>query len=175
MLFFSFFSDLFFVLFFFLSQISVSFPIICGFSHRFFLRFLLFAVFFPFVLFLSPKFVYFPPALSSLPSCALSALIWVFSSPFYPSGIVVAHYLQSITTALALGGELVYHRRPGEEGAVLSLAGRYTGTAPWAGLRGEGWELSGWDVWWPRPYAGPSKLGGISLVGRCGGPAPRRD
>lgn len=42
------------------------------------------------------------------------------------SGIVVAHYLQSITTALALGGELVYHRRPGEEGAVLSLAGRYT-------------------------------------------------
>ncbi|KAM9385245.1 mitochondrial import receptor subunit TOM40B [Pholidichthys leucotaenia] len=44
------------------------------------------------------------------------------------SGIVVAHYLQSITPALALGGELVYHRRPGEEGAVTSLVGRYTGT-----------------------------------------------
>ncbi|KAM4630507.1 mitochondrial import receptor subunit TOM40B [Polymixia lowei] len=44
------------------------------------------------------------------------------------SGIVVAHYLQSITPALALGGELVYHRRPGEEGTVMSLAGRYTGS-----------------------------------------------
>ncbi|KAL3984142.1 mitochondrial import receptor subunit TOM40B [Oreochromis aureus] len=43
------------------------------------------------------------------------------------SGIVVAHYLQSITPALALGGELVYHRRPGEEGSVMSLVGRYTG------------------------------------------------
>ncbi|KAM9723446.1 mitochondrial import receptor subunit TOM40 homolog [Menidia menidia] len=43
------------------------------------------------------------------------------------SGIVVAHYLQSITPSLALGGELVYHRRPGEEGAVTSLLGRYTG------------------------------------------------
>ncbi|XP_048849051.1 mitochondrial import receptor subunit TOM40 homolog isoform X1 [Brienomyrus brachyistius] len=44
------------------------------------------------------------------------------------SGIVVAHYLQSVTASLALGGELVYHCRPGEQGAVLSLAGRYTGT-----------------------------------------------
>lgn len=43
------------------------------------------------------------------------------------SGIIVAHYLQSISPALALGGELVYHRRPGEEGAVTSLMGRYTG------------------------------------------------
>uniref|UniRef100_A0A8C7Y707 Translocase of outer mitochondrial membrane 40 homolog (yeast) n=1 Tax=Oryzias sinensis TaxID=183150 RepID=A0A8C7Y707_9TELE len=43
------------------------------------------------------------------------------------SGIVVAHYLQSVTPALALGGELVYHRRPGEEGTVTSLLGRYTG------------------------------------------------
>ncbi|XP_029976500.1 mitochondrial import receptor subunit TOM40B [Salarias fasciatus] len=44
------------------------------------------------------------------------------------SGIVVTHYLQSVTAALALGGELVYHRRPGEEGAVMSLVGRYTGS-----------------------------------------------
>ncbi|XP_068431639.1 mitochondrial import receptor subunit TOM40B [Clinocottus analis] len=44
------------------------------------------------------------------------------------SGIVVTHYLQSITPALALGGELVYHRRPGEEGTVVSLVGRYTGS-----------------------------------------------
>lgn len=43
------------------------------------------------------------------------------------SGILVGHYLQSITPALALGGEVVYHRRPGEEGAVTSLLGRYTG------------------------------------------------
>ncbi|KAI4811537.1 mitochondrial import receptor subunit TOM40 homolog [Pseudochaenichthys georgianus] len=43
------------------------------------------------------------------------------------SGILVSHYLQSITPALAMGGELVYHRRPGEEGAVTSLLGRYTG------------------------------------------------
>lgn len=42
-------------------------------------------------------------------------------------GILVAHYLQSLTPALALGGELVYHRRPGEEGTVTSLVGRYTG------------------------------------------------
>uniref|UniRef100_G1QB22 Translocase of outer mitochondrial membrane 40 n=1 Tax=Myotis lucifugus TaxID=59463 RepID=G1QB22_MYOLU len=40
--------------------------------------------------------------------------------------ILVAHYLQSITPCLALGGELVYHRRPGEEGTVMSLAGKYT-------------------------------------------------
>ncbi|XP_028289362.1 mitochondrial import receptor subunit TOM40B [Parambassis ranga] len=44
------------------------------------------------------------------------------------SGIIVTHYLQSITPALALGGELVYHRRPGEEGSVMSLVGRYTGS-----------------------------------------------
>ncbi|XP_028678363.1 mitochondrial import receptor subunit TOM40 homolog isoform X2 [Erpetoichthys calabaricus] len=42
------------------------------------------------------------------------------------SGIIVAHYLQSITSNLALGGELVYHRRSGEEGTVMSLAGKYT-------------------------------------------------
>lgn len=47
----------------------------------------------------------------------------------------MAHYLQSITPCLALGGELVYHRRPGEEGTVMSLAGKYTcepgGLASW--------------------------------------------
>ncbi|XP_032084354.1 mitochondrial import receptor subunit TOM40 homolog [Thamnophis elegans] len=42
------------------------------------------------------------------------------------SGILVAHYLQSITPCLALGGELVYHRRAGEEGTVMSFAGKYT-------------------------------------------------
>ncbi|XP_061884822.1 mitochondrial import receptor subunit TOM40B [Entelurus aequoreus] len=44
------------------------------------------------------------------------------------SGVVITHYLQSISPALALGGELMYHRRPSEEGAVMSLVGRYTGT-----------------------------------------------
>lgn len=43
------------------------------------------------------------------------------------SGLLVTHYLQSITPSLALGGELVYHRRPGEEGTVTSFLGRYTG------------------------------------------------
>uniref|UniRef100_A0A2I3HVY7 Translocase of outer mitochondrial membrane 40 n=1 Tax=Nomascus leucogenys TaxID=61853 RepID=A0A2I3HVY7_NOMLE len=42
------------------------------------------------------------------------------------SGILVAHYPHSITPCLALGGELVYHRRPGEKGTVMSLAGKYT-------------------------------------------------
>ncbi|XP_020653117.2 mitochondrial import receptor subunit TOM40B [Pogona vitticeps] len=40
--------------------------------------------------------------------------------------IVVAHFLQSVTSRLVLGGELVYHRRPGEEGAIVTLAGKYT-------------------------------------------------
>ncbi|KAM4724909.1 mitochondrial import receptor subunit TOM40B isoform 1-T2 [Anableps anableps] len=44
------------------------------------------------------------------------------------SGIIITHYLQSITAALALGGELVYQRRPGNEATVLSLVGRYTGS-----------------------------------------------
>ncbi|NWI16671.1 TM40L protein, partial [Crypturellus soui] len=42
------------------------------------------------------------------------------------SVIVVAHFLQSVTSRLVLGGELVYHRRPGEEGAIVTLAGKYT-------------------------------------------------
>ncbi|NXQ24018.1 TM40L protein, partial [Alaudala cheleensis] len=43
-----------------------------------------------------------------------------------PAVIVVAHFLQSVTARLALGAELVYHRRPGEEGAILTLAGKYS-------------------------------------------------
>lgn len=45
-----------------------------------------------------------------------------------PTVILVAHFLQSVTPRLVLGGEMVYHRRPGEEGAILTLAGKYTGT-----------------------------------------------
>lgn len=44
-----------------------------------------------------------------------------------PTVIMVAHFLQSLTQRLVLGGELVYHRRPGEEGAILTLAGKYSG------------------------------------------------
>ncbi|KAF7238578.1 Mitochondrial import receptor subunit TOM40B [Varanus komodoensis] len=40
--------------------------------------------------------------------------------------ILVAHFLQSVTSRLVLGGEMVYHRRPGEEGAFITLAGKYT-------------------------------------------------
>ncbi|XP_078525344.1 mitochondrial import receptor subunit TOM40B [Lissotriton helveticus] len=42
------------------------------------------------------------------------------------SVIVVAHFLQSITSKLVLGGELVYHRRPCEEGTIVTLAGKYS-------------------------------------------------
>uniref|UniRef100_A0A3B5KTC7 Translocase of outer mitochondrial membrane 40 homolog, like n=1 Tax=Xiphophorus couchianus TaxID=32473 RepID=A0A3B5KTC7_9TELE len=37
-----------------------------------------------------------------------------------------SHYLQSVTPALAMGGHLVYRRRPGDEASFLSLVGRYT-------------------------------------------------
>ncbi len=67
-----------------------------------------------FLVLLTPPTYFLSVSLSSCPSISLS-------------GIVVAHYLQSVTPSLALGGELVYHRRPGEEGTVMSLAGRYTG------------------------------------------------
>ncbi|XP_057595922.1 mitochondrial import receptor subunit TOM40B-like isoform X3 [Hippopotamus amphibius kiboko] len=42
------------------------------------------------------------------------------------SVIMVAHFLQSLTHRLVLGGELVYHWRPGDEGAVLTLTGKYS-------------------------------------------------
>ncbi|CAH2327204.1 mitochondrial import receptor subunit TOM40B isoform X1 [Pelobates cultripes] len=42
------------------------------------------------------------------------------------SVILVSHFLQSITPRLVLGGELVYHKRLGEEGAIVTLAGKYS-------------------------------------------------
>ncbi|XP_059805815.1 mitochondrial import receptor subunit TOM40B-like isoform X4 [Hypanus sabinus] len=48
------------------------------------------------------------------------------------SVILVAHFLQSITHNLVLGGEMVYHRRPAEEGAIFTLAAKYT-TSHWVG------------------------------------------
>ncbi|CAI9536267.1 unnamed protein product [Staurois parvus] len=42
------------------------------------------------------------------------------------SMILVTHFLQSITPRLVLGGELVYHQRLGEEGAILTMAGKYS-------------------------------------------------
>ncbi|XP_073423012.1 mitochondrial import receptor subunit TOM40B isoform X2 [Dendrobates tinctorius] len=42
------------------------------------------------------------------------------------SVILVTHFLQSITPRLVLGGELVYHQRMAEEGAILTLAGKYS-------------------------------------------------
>lgn len=44
-------------------------------------------------------------------------------------GLLVLHYLQSITPKLALGGELIYQQGPGIPGgyiSILSAAGRYT-------------------------------------------------
>ncbi|XP_054164362.1 mitochondrial import receptor subunit TOM40 homolog 1-like [Oppia nitens] len=49
--------------------------------------------------------------------------------PINLSGVVVSHYLQNVTPNVALGGELAYQcgpHVPGNEVAVLSLAGRYT-------------------------------------------------
>ncbi|OCT66609.1 mitochondrial import receptor subunit TOM40B isoform X2 [Xenopus laevis] len=42
------------------------------------------------------------------------------------SAILVTHFLQSITSRLVLGGELVYHQRMGEEGAIFTMAGKYS-------------------------------------------------
>ncbi|CAB1442674.1 unnamed protein product [Pleuronectes platessa] len=42
------------------------------------------------------------------------------------SVILVAHFLQSVSSGLVLGGELVYHRGRSEEGGILTLAGQYS-------------------------------------------------
>ncbi|XP_063802971.1 mitochondrial import receptor subunit TOM40B isoform X1 [Pseudophryne corroboree] len=42
------------------------------------------------------------------------------------SVILVTHFLQSVTPRLVLGGELVYHKRMADEGAILTLAGKYS-------------------------------------------------
>ncbi|KAL7286479.1 hypothetical protein TKK_0019423 [Trichogramma kaykai] len=45
------------------------------------------------------------------------------------SGLMVLHYLQSVTSNLALGGELIYQQGPGIPGGYVSIAsaaGRYT-------------------------------------------------
>lgn len=56
------------------------------------------------------------------------------------SGVIVAHYLQSITKNLALGGELAYQYGPsvpGGEVAIVSAAARYiNGTSTWSGTLG---------------------------------------
>lgn len=45
---------------------------------------------------------------------------------FLPAVILVAHFLQSVSSGLVLGGELVYHRGRAEEGGILTLAGQYS-------------------------------------------------
>ena len=48
----------------------------------------------------------------------------------FNTGLMVAHYLQRITSRLALGAELMYQKGmqvPGGEIAIMSLAGRYSG------------------------------------------------
>jgi len=56
------------------------------------------------------------------------------------SGVAVAHYLQSVTKNLALGGELAYQYGravPGGEIAVISAAARYqNGLSTWSGTAG---------------------------------------
>lgn len=58
------------------------------------------------------------------------------------SGVIVGHYLQSITDKLALGGELAYQygpNVPGGEFAVVSAVARYVHkTSTWSGTLGPG-------------------------------------
>ncbi|XP_028418397.1 mitochondrial import receptor subunit TOM40 homolog [Dendronephthya gigantea] len=44
---------------------------------------------------------------------------------FKASGIIVAHYLQSLSPGLSLGAEFLYHNAANQEAAVVSLAGQY--------------------------------------------------
>lgn len=51
-------------------------------------------------------------------------------TPAFFLGLVVAHYLQSVARRVALGAELAYQfgpQVPGNEIALLSVAGRYDG------------------------------------------------
>lgn len=56
------------------------------------------------------------------------------------SGVLVGHYLQSVTKKLALGAELAYQygqQVPGGEIAIMSAAGKYVnGPATWSGTLG---------------------------------------
>lgn len=58
------------------------------------------------------------------------------------SGVLVAHYLQSVTQKLALGGELAYQygqNVPGGQIAILSAVAKYThGDSTWSGTIGPG-------------------------------------
>lgn len=58
------------------------------------------------------------------------------------SGVIVTHYLQSVTEKLALGGELAYQygqNVPGGQIAVLSAVAKYTnGDSTWSGTLGPG-------------------------------------
>uniref|UniRef100_A0A3B3Z503 Translocase of outer mitochondrial membrane 40 homolog, like n=1 Tax=Poecilia mexicana TaxID=48701 RepID=A0A3B3Z503_9TELE len=57
------------------------------------------------------------------------------------SGVVITHYLQSVTPTLAMGGQLVYQRRPGDEirflFTSLSTGSNFVGalTLGWAGVQ----------------------------------------
>lgn len=58
-------------------------------------------------------------------------LLFFFNLRFYVclfsrAVILVAHFLQSVSSGLVLGGELVYHRGRAEEGGILTLAGQYS-------------------------------------------------
>ena len=46
------------------------------------------------------------------------------------SGIVVGHYLQSLTERLALGAEVLFHYGQGQRAAIASVAGKYSSKSP---------------------------------------------
>ncbi|XP_071806690.1 mitochondrial import receptor subunit TOM40 homolog [Asterias amurensis] len=47
-------------------------------------------------------------------------------NPLEGSGIIVAHYLQSVSERLALGAEVLFHYGQGQQATVPSLAGKYS-------------------------------------------------
>jgi hypothetical protein len=58
------------------------------------------------------------------------------------SGILLAYYLQTIIPCLALGGECVYHRPPGEEGGHCHVSSWEIHTEQLVGYSnaGPGWQ-----------------------------------
>lgn len=57
----------------------------------------------------------------------LSLFTYLHFRLYFATVIMVAHFLQSVSPQLVLGGELVYHRGRAEEGGILTLAGQYSG------------------------------------------------
>lgn len=58
----------------------------------------------------------------------------ILSNAHVDTGVAVLHYLQSMTTNLSLGAEILLQKVPGMEVSALSMAANY---------KGDGWEFIG--------------------------------